>query len=70
MTFNVIDNQTGLPPDLEQIALHESWAKGLTYCDIEGFALTEDGSLILTDEDGNYCYCPVWRFKVIIKEVQ
>ena len=52
-SFTVIDKLTGEYPDLENIALHEEWAKGLVYCDMEGFALEEDGSLLLLDECDN-----------------
>ena len=64
MTFNVIDPKTGEYPDLEHIALTEEWAKGLMYCDMEGFYINEDGNLILMDECGNYAYCPDDRFQV------
>lgn len=62
--FTVIDTKTGRYPDVENIALKEDWAKDLIYCDIEGFAIQEDGSLILTDECGNYANCPLGRFKI------
>ena len=61
--FTVIDTKTGKYPDVEKIALKEDWAKGLIYCDIEGFAILEDGDLILADECGNYVDCPLGRFK-------
>jgi len=32
------------------IALREPWAKGLIYCDMDGFAVQSDGSLLLLDE--------------------
>ena len=64
-TFTVIDLQTGKEADEREIALHEEWAKGLMYCDMEGFARLHDGSLILTDECGNYRCCPLDRFRVI-----
>ena len=62
--FNVIDSKTGEYPDLENIALTEEWAKGLMYCDMEGFYINEDGNLLLMDECGNYAYCPEDRFLV------
>jgi len=62
--FVVIDNQTGQEPDCEEIALHEDWADGLIDCDMEGFAIQEDGTLILMDECGQFVYCPEGRFKV------
>ena len=62
--FIVIDNKTGTIPDVEEIETTEDWAGNLCYCDIEGFAITEDGSLILIDECGRYAYCPSDRFTV------
>lgn len=69
MTFTVIDNKTGEYPDLWEIALTEDWAKHLIYCDMEGFALMEDGSLILLDECGNCAYCPSDRFTIVFEKV-
>ena len=63
--FDVIDNKTGCYPDLFEIALNEDWAKHLMYCDMCGFAIHEDGSLILLDECGAFAYCPEGRFTVI-----
>jgi len=62
----VIDKQTGKAPDLWQIALKEAWARHLTFCDMEGFAIEEDGSLILLDECGNFAYCPTDRFEISV----
>ena len=64
-SFTVIDIKTGQYPDLEKIALHEEWAKGLVYCDMEGFAIEEDGSLLLLDECDNSRYCPIGRFEIV-----
>ena len=64
-SFTVIDVKTGEYPDLMNIALHEDWAKGLIYCDMEGFAIMEDGSLILMDECDNCRCCPVGRFEIV-----
>ena len=63
--FHVIDKQTGKEADTWEIALNEDWAKHLCYCDMEGFAILEDGSLILTDECGRHGYCPEGRFEVV-----
>lgn len=63
--FEVIDLKTNKPPNTYDIALKESWADGLIYCDMEGFLIQEDGSLCLADECGNYRYCPHDRFKLI-----
>ena len=64
MKFLVIDKKTGKEADTEKIALDEAWANGLMYCDMEGFAISEDGTLILTDECGHYAFCPEDRFEV------
>jgi hypothetical protein len=63
--FTVIDNKTGEYPDLYEIALKEDWAKRLHYCDMDGFAITEDGTLLLMDECGQFVYCPADRFTVV-----
>lgn len=63
--FRVIDNQTGAEADMEQIALKEAWAEGLVYCDMESFAVEQDGTLLLLDECGNFVYCPLKRFQVV-----
>lgn len=65
MTFSVIDNKTGHEADTYQIALKEEWAKHLMYCDMEGFAITEDGTLVLLDECGGVAYCPGDRFTIV-----
>ena len=70
VTFTVIDKETGHYPDLEKIALHEDWAKGLVYCDMEGFAIEEDGDLFLMDECGNSKYCPPGRFEIVWEELE
>ena len=62
--FEVIDNRTGGSPDCETIALTEEWAKHLIYCDIDSFAITEDGDLILFDDCNNVAYPPRDRFTV------
>ena len=67
-TFTVIDKKTGHYPDLENIVLHEEWAKGLCYCDMEGFSIMEDGTLYLLDECGKYAYCPQDRFEIVWEE--
>lgn len=67
MRFTVIDNQTGTYPDCEKIALNEEWARELIYCDIDGFAINEDGNLILMDECGHCAYCPPDRFAVVFE---
>lgn len=68
MRFTVIDSKTGKEADVEKIVLKEDWAKSLIYCDMEGFAITEEGNLILLDECGNYVFCDEERFKVVFVE--
>ena len=68
MRFRVMDNKTGKEADAYEIALHEEWAQGLVYCDMEGFAITENGDLMLADECGNFVYCDSERFKVVFEE--
>ena len=62
--FDVVDKKTGKYPDWERIAREEDWAKGLVYCDMDGVAIQEDGSLILLDECGNCVSCPPDRFEI------
>lgn len=64
LEFDVVDTKTGQYPDWEHIARTEDWADGLVYCDIDGIAIQEDGSLILLDECGNYVPCPRDRFEI------
>jgi hypothetical protein len=63
-TFIVIDNKTGKEADTYDIALHEDWAKHLCYCDIEGWAIEDNGTLLLVDECGQFAYADRERFKV------
>lgn len=72
--FAVIDKQTKREADEYKISIKEDWAKDLCYCDMDGFAITQDGNLILLDECGKYTYCPCDRFEIIdkarLKELQ
>ena len=68
MTFKVIDKKTGKEADTYKIALKEDWAKHLIYCDMEGFAIEEDGTLVLMDECGNVAYCPDDRFEIVFEK--
>lgn len=67
-TFIVIDTKTGKEADEYNIALYEDWAKHLCYCDMEGWAIENDGSLLLVDECGRFAYADRKRFKVIWNE--
>ena len=64
-TFTVIDTKTGKEADEYDIALHEDWAKHLCYCDMEGWAIENDGTLLLVDECGRFAYADRERFKVV-----
>ena len=64
LPFAVIDKKTGKVADVCNIALKEEWAKHLIYCDIDSFAIKEDGTLILIDDCNNIAYCPYDRFKI------
>ena len=64
MKFKVIDNKTGKEPNFENIC-HEWWAECLLQCDVDQFAVTEDGHLLLIDDCGNMVYCPKDRFTII-----
>lgn len=64
-SFRVIDTKTGKEADTYEIALHEDWAKHLIYCDIDGWAIGDDGSLMLLDDCGNFAYTDRERFKVV-----
>lgn len=63
-TFIVIDTKTGKEADEYAIALYEDWAKHLCYCDMDGWAIMDDGSLLLVDECGKYACADRERFKV------
>lgn len=63
-TFIVIDTKTGEEADPYEIALHEDWAKHLCYCDMDGWAIEDDGTLLLVDECGRFAYEDRERFKV------
>lgn len=67
MTFTVIDNKTGKEPNIDEV-IKEPWAKGLMECDINCFALTEDGHVILIDDCDNLAYSPDGRFTVITED--
>lgn len=72
--FYVFDKKTGKEADVYEIALNEDWAKHLMYCDMDGFAIDQDGILILIDECGQLAYCSSGRFEICtesrLKELQ
>lgn len=64
LPFAVIDKKTGKVADVCNIALKEEWAKHLIYCDIDSFAIKENGTLILIDDCNNIAYCPYDMFEI------
>lgn len=65
-SFRVIDTKTGKEADACEIALHEDWAKHLIYCDIDGWAISDNGLLMLLDDCLRAAYPPdMERFKVV-----
>jgi len=66
--FTVVWVATGEPvthKEQSDFALHAPWARGLVYCDMDGFAVQDDGTLILIDECGGYRAPPAGLFKVV-----
>lgn len=49
---------------LEEYALDEFKDAHLVYCDMEGWALADDGTLLLVDECGNFAYADPARYEV------
>lgn len=45
----------------------EDWAEKLMFFDIDGFAITEDGNLVLMDKCGSVACVPYDRFAVVYK---
>jgi hypothetical protein len=50
--------------EMAELAHTAPWTDGLTYSDMQGFAVESDGSLLLLDECGAYCSPPVGLFRV------
>ena len=63
MTIEIIDTATGRPPAVEKI---DRIAKeyGLMEMDIDQFAVTEDGQIVLLDECGYYSYVDAESFNL------
>lgn len=68
MTFSVIDKDTGREVS-EKIISKIAKNGGLMEFDIDQFAVTEDGSIVLLDECGNFTYCVQDAFEIKIDEV-
>lgn len=63
VSFEVRDEESGKEADLEKIA-DESWASELG-C-LSGWALTDEGELILRDDEGRFEMAPEDRFTIRI----
>jgi len=64
MKFKVIDNKTNLEWYFSEISKEDWVRKELIWMDLEGFAVEEDGTLVLLDECGRYVYPPEGRFSI------
>ena len=69
MTFTVIDKETGREVS-ERVIREIAKNGGLMEFDINQFAVTEDGSIILLDECGNYTYCVQDAFEIRIDDME
>lgn len=68
IAFKVIDVKTGKPPIFDgRHIFREKWFKNskLYKFDISGWAIDEDGNLMLVDDCDNIVYPPQDRFKVV-----
>lgn len=66
--FNVIDKRTGKEPIFDHNHIFkEKWFKesGLIWCDIDGWYISEDGTLALVDDCGKVAYPPIDRFEIV-----
>lgn len=63
ISFEVYDSATGQLTDLDALQ-DEDWIRDsdLMSMDLSGFAFTEDGGLILTDDCGNFISVDTNRF--------
>lgn len=69
MTFEIIDKKTGKPPT-QRVITNIAKKYGLLEFDIDEFAVTESGQIILLDDCGNIAYCDPNRFIVKLTEEQ
>ena len=69
--FYVIDKRTGKEPIFDHNHIFkEKWFKesGLIWCDIDGWYISEDGTLVLVDDCGKVAYPPIDRFDIVYDE--
>lgn len=69
MTFTVIDKETGREVS-ERVIRQIAKNGGLMEFDIDQFAVTENGSLILLDDCGNCTYCVQDAFEIKIDSME
>lgn len=69
MTFTVIDKDTGREVSAQVIRKIANNG-GLMGMDIDQFAVTEDGSIILLDECGNFTCCVQGAFEIRIDSME
>lgn len=62
--FAIIDTKTGEEARWGDY-VNEEWFDGLAEYDMEGFAVTENGDVVLLDECGHFRYCPPGCFAVV-----
>ncbi len=62
--FTVIDTKTGRYPDLDKLVDEYTENDNLAYYNLDCFAITEGGDIILLDTDFNFRVCPLGRFKI------
>lgn len=69
MTFTIIDKDTGREVS-ERVMRKIAKNGGLMEMDIDQFAVTEDGNIILLDDCGNSTYCIQGAFEIRIDDVE
>ncbi len=73
MNFKVIDKRTGKEPIFDHNHIFkEKWFKesSLIWCDIDGWYVSEDGQLALTDDCGHTVWVDRNRFEVVYEDVE
>lgn len=68
-TFIVIDAKTGKEADPHKIA-GEDWVKKVMSKETDGFALKDDGAILLLDNNGRLEYCDSERFTIQWEEAK
>lgn len=66
MTFRIIDKRTGKEPT-QRVINNIAEKYRLVTCDIDQFAVTEDGQILLLDDCGNIAYFSLDKFEIRIE---